>query len=205
MKKSLSVFLLLGFFVSHGFTNSYEETLSKAKVYEENHQWVYALGYYYDAAHMAPTEEEARLKYKAIKKGFDSGLIGLDPISDNPFDSLDQWTSLRNEFQKYFTENPTFDFHFSDFKNLTLNNSDKTGNCEVFIYFTTSQKFLELKNIIQKHLPENINLFKADFDYSKYSTIEKSEINLYSELYEIMEDGLKNYYKETGIPMSDNV
>ena len=72
MKKIiLIIFSLL--FTSVSFANSYDEILIEAEKYENNKEWIYALGAYHDAMKISEDSNIAKHKYdtliECIKEG----------------------------------------------------------------------------------------------------------------------------------------
>ena len=168
----------------------YDDIMQKAKKAEENHEWIYALGNYFDAAHLETAMEEPRLRYKEIKNGFLNGNIGLDECSKNPFTKQEQWIKVKEEFLRYFSQNPTFDFYSSDLKEVRLNAEERTAEYKVYVYTSLSQKFILIRDILVSCLPKDISLFDIQIDYKKYSKNYSDDFELYSDLYKAKEEGI---------------
>ena len=102
MKKLLSLVLIALVSVSAMFAQTYEELLAKAKNYEAKKEWVYAMGYYYDAAFAENAQEEAVQKFVALADEIGNGNPGFGKF--NVFSLHDEWVNLVKNFVKYFTE-----------------------------------------------------------------------------------------------------
>ena len=66
MKKIITILFII-FFVFPGFSESYDELLSKGKDFESKKQYVYALGYYYDAMQEDDTSTEAKKLFDSLE------------------------------------------------------------------------------------------------------------------------------------------
>ena len=110
MKKVISILCLFVSLSIPVFAGAYEDNMAKAKDYEAKKQYIYAIGYYYDAAMLAETDELHDVAYDKIsgivarlKKGSD----GLElSLWDDPKEA---WDKVLLEFFRYFTEFSPYD------------------------------------------------------------------------------------------------
>lgn len=89
-------------FVTTLFGQTYEEYLAKAKQYEAEKRWAYALGAYYDAmgTDLSPEEKkEAHDGYVTLQKAILSGNPGLGKF--NAFTLHDEWKNLLIDAEKF--------------------------------------------------------------------------------------------------------
>lgn len=131
----------------------YQAHLAKAKEYESQKKWVYALGEYYDAmtAELSESTVEDVEAYNAwlnISDKISNGNPGLGEYDD--FDYVDSWILLLQEYEKYWTENCPKTFYFNKPERTELNRETRTANYEIKIEMIDNPKFMEIDKIIQK-------------------------------------------------------
>ena len=97
-------------FVTTLFGQTYEEYLAKAKQYEAEKRWAFALGAYYDAmgTDLSPEEKkEAHDGYVTLRDAILSGNPGLGKF--NAFTLHDEWKNLfLQDISKPFLKNISY-------------------------------------------------------------------------------------------------
>lgn len=118
----------------------YRELFNKAKEYEEKGQIFYALAYYADALMVRnAANEEAEERFTSIGKLLTwDGLPGVK--SKDQFALYNDWISLLEDAEKYWTEYSPFSFSYR----LTqgdLNYENQTASYNLYVYADYSEKF----------------------------------------------------------------
>lgn len=118
----------------------YRELFNKAKEYEEKGQIFYALAYYADALMVRnAANEEAEERFTSIGKLLTwDGLPGVK--SKDQFALYNDWISLLEDAEKYWTEYSPFSFRYR----LTqgdLNYENQTASYNLYVYADYSEKF----------------------------------------------------------------
>ena len=138
-KTSVLITLLVGFCISI-FAEDYETLLNKGKEYESKKEYVYALGYYYDAMYTENALEGARDSFNRLSEMLKKGSDGLElSMWDDPEEA---WNKVIKEYHKYFTEFCPYDFLYDG--NLVkgeLNYKDKTATYSMRCIYSLSEKF----------------------------------------------------------------
>lgn len=139
MKRIISIVVILFTLTSLFAQNAkYNELLEKARSYESNNEWAYALGYYADAITADPVNAvEAAEKFKSISDSIESGNPGLTPVTGRL--QMEAWESLLCNTEKYFTENFPYFVNFS--KPQMKNKNGKNYNYWSNVYYSLNFKF----------------------------------------------------------------
>ena len=151
MKKLIILFISGLFCVSTLFSQSYEEWLKKAKDYENQKRWCYALGAYYDAM---GTEESPEIKqeayegYKTLKDEILSGNPGRGKY--NAFSIHDEWKNLLIDAEKYGSSNNMYEITIGELKQGDLDYATKTATYNAEISFKKSNRYNSIIQIIRK-------------------------------------------------------
>lgn len=142
MKKRLltGIVCLLGIF-AFGQSAKYTELLNKAKKYDSEKNYAYALGYYYDAVREdVRNSKEAYDRFIEIENVLKDGKPGFDEYDD--FSIYDGWVSLLKNAEKYWTEH-AYEIYRCDFK-LTQKNLDmetRTANYLITVTYNENRKY----------------------------------------------------------------
>lgn len=161
MKKIITVLLLAC--LSYLFAESYEELFTKAQEYENNKQYVHALGTYYDAIRLEKSEKAipAMNQFYNLSQIIKTGKPGYGEFDE--FDLYENWVMLLREYDSYVTENPPITIPIENIKRVNVNLENKTAdyeiNCSVNRF---NQKSEILKNIIYTGCPKNITIYSMD-------------------------------------------
>lgn len=149
------------------FAENYETMINKGKEYEERKEYIYALGYYYDAMNSENAQPEAKDNYNRVSNQIRWGAKGLElSMWEDPNEA---WNKIIREYYKYFTEYSPYDFNYSgdlcqgeiNYKNKTIN---YTMDCNSFL----SEKFIAISEALAK---------SVDYVYKEY---DKTGYNWYS-------------------------
>lgn len=171
--KKLGFFTMLLFIANIIFAQNYEANLSKAKEYEEKKEFVYALGYYYDAMNDANALTEARQKFNSLYKKLCKGPSGLElSLWDDPKEA---WKKVILDFYRYFTEFSPYEFYYYDeLEQGELDYKNKTATYLMKYDFKLSDKFKAISNCLtNSDIWDNDD--EAHYYYlSKYTTIVNS-------------------------------
>ena len=127
----------------------YDELYAKAKEYEAQGKYFYALASYYDAMEAEPTEkaEEALDAYKKLAAVLKAGKPGYGEDMDE-FDIYDGWLSIAEEYDEYWKTISPIYFKSASFEKGELNMETRTGSYNVSITDAYTNKYLELKDIV---------------------------------------------------------
>lgn len=141
MKKLLN-FVLIGVFCSSlALTQSYSEYLEKAKKYESQKKWCYALGAYYDAM---GTDELPENKYEAwegyhnLCQAIESGNPGLGKF--NLFTIHDEWKKLLIDAEKYGSSFSKYELTVGELVQGDLDYTTKTASYSAKIIYKISDR-----------------------------------------------------------------
>lgn len=161
---------------------SYTELLETAKKYEEEKQWIHALGTYYDVmetgiskeAHTIytgsnysteeinkislsiPTEVfESHDRWEQITKSIMGGNPGIGGF--DAFDLVDNWILLMQEYERYWTENAPMAIIFAKPVRTALNRETRTATYLFGAHFKSSDKYDEISRVV-------INGFKKAYN-----------------------------------------
>lgn len=145
MKKLITLFALLitsSVVCLFAQNTEYDSLMQKAKDYESQKKYVYAMGTYWDA--ILATEDyeeayEAHEKYTTLVEEFVNGKPGLDEYDE--FSIYDGWMSALDEFVSYWTENNPFIIKFDELKKGPLNYETRTTEYTIQGKLEGSNKF----------------------------------------------------------------
>ena len=204
MKKLLlfitSIFLLLPLHSQN--VKKYEELLAKAKKYEAQKKYAYALGTYFDAAEEnLDNADEALDSYYKLLNAFEEGNPGLEAYDE--FSLYEGWKSLLEDAERYWTEHAgeVWMFEISNLKRESLDYETKTGSYSFTIKRGENTfKFKQFNYAIKKGLKQ---VWKNDWKkipsdwpetsvFPANSTYEKTKAAVYTETM----TGLKYYKKK---------
>lgn len=156
--------------------NTYQELLQQGITYEENEEYVYALGVYYDACRDYPFKcTEAKRRFKELSETIKSGKPGLKEYDD--FEFYDAWISLLKNAEKYGTENPPYYVKCEDIKKGEIDYENRTADYYIDFKYGLTNKFYEIyQNTIIKGLEAAYrNDFKAiPSDWPEHSVYQAS-------------------------------
>lgn len=177
MKKLVIISIIFFTLLCHqGFADKakYDELLKKAKNYETQKKFIYALGTYYDAMSEETSDCEEALKcYERISNQLLSGKPGFDTY--NSFTLHDEWRNRLIEAEQYWTDFPPIYIKVDEKLNQDkLNYDTKTADYSFNFGFYWKEKFLELAEILStgcekaksqdwKDFPKFCNYNKLDF------------------------------------------
>ena len=171
--KKLMIYVFMIFMSTITFAQNYEANLAKAKEYEEKKEFVYALGYYYDAMNDENALPEARQNFNSISTKLSKGPSGLElSMWDDPKEA---WRNVILEFYKYFTEFSPYEFYYYDkLEQRELDYKNKTATYLMKYDFKLSNKFKAISNCLtNSDIWDNDD--EAHYYYlSKYTTIVNS-------------------------------
>ncbi|GEM_PF-6477120 len=146
MKKILSI-LFIALYVLPGFSNEYDDLLAKGKDFESKQQYVYALGYYYDAMQKDDSTTEANKLFNSLENKLRQGASGLKLSKwDDPKEA---WKNIIKEFYKYFTEFSPYEFHyFDELEQGELNYKNRTASYSMKYNISLTNKFMILSKCL---------------------------------------------------------
>ncbi|MCI6592189.1 MAG: formylglycine-generating enzyme family protein [Spirochaetia bacterium] len=151
MKKILQCIFMVIFSVTGLRAQSYTEYLSKAKQYEGQKKWCYALGAYYDAMgtdESPESKKEAYEGYKALKDAILSGNPGLGKY--NQFSIHDEWTNLLIDAEKYGSSNNMYEITVGKLEQGDLDYSAKTATYNAAISYSHNSRYKNTITIIER-------------------------------------------------------
>lgn len=129
-------------FVTTLFGQTYEEYLAKAKQYEAEKRWAFALGAYYDAmgTDLSPEEKkEAHDGYVTLRDAILSGNPGLGKF--NAFTLHDEWKNLLIDAEKFGSSFNSYMLTIGDLVQGDLNYENRTASYSAEISYTRSEKY----------------------------------------------------------------
>ena len=134
------------------FLPLYEGHLAKAKQYEAEKRWCFALGSYYDAMGVVDLDpefkKEAVLGYKTIVNAILSGNPGLGTF--NVFTLHDEWKNLLIDAEKYGSSIPKFSMEIGELIRGDLDYQTKTASYHAIISVELSSRYVSTILIIEK-------------------------------------------------------
>lgn len=125
----------------------YPSLIEKARAFENENQWAYALGYYFDAVTLAisdanNSDTEAIERFRIISNAIREGKPGLGTY--DIFSLHDQWKNLIENTEKYFSEFPPYDINVGKLTESGLDYNTKTASYTTKITFSESRKYQEI-------------------------------------------------------------
>ena len=147
----------------------YAELYAKAKEYEAQGKYFYALASYYEAMEAEPSEkaEEALDAYKKLADVLKAGKPGYGEDMDE-FDIYDGWLSIAGEYDSYWKENCPVYFKSCSFEKGELNMETRTGSYSASATDGYTSKYLELKDIVYTGWK---NAYRNDWSKGKSSSL----------------------------------
>ncbi|MCR5620559.1 MAG: formylglycine-generating enzyme family protein [Treponema sp.] len=167
----------------------YDALFAKARKYEEQGRYMYALGGYWDAMKADPKKaKDAYYAYAELANTIASGNPGYGEFDE--FSIYDGWVELCKDFEKYWTENCPDAFTFSIRKG-ELDMATRTATYYVHILVERSVKFNDIASYI-------IHGFQSKWKNS-WTGIPKSwpYTSIYKDEKNMMKNGVA-LFKETG-------
>ncbi len=175
MKRIVSLLFFTLMFITMIFSESYEELLAKGKLCEGKKEYVYALGYYYDAMNSeSDNSGEGEEKFNSIAEKLRRGVDGLElSMWDDPKEA---WNKIIKEYHKYFTEFSPYEFFYGNkLQQGELNYKNKTASYTMTCYSKLSEKFMEISKILSNSI--NLNEQDGELRNNWYSCEDKKVIN----------------------------
>ncbi len=125
MKKIISILITILFFSTLIFSDDYASLIKKGTDYENNKQYVHAIGCYYEAMEIDETYEDitAYESYKNLFNAIRDGKPG--PLEYDVLDLYDGWVELLKDAESFFAENPPFTLTY-DFVRGDLNYDNRS-------------------------------------------------------------------------------
>lgn len=124
-------------------TEKYFQLLNEAKKFESAQEYVFALGFYYDAMDECPPyANEAYENYHRILMLIKAGKPGKEV--NNPFALYDGWLALLRNAEKYFTNYPPMYVQFGSFKQEKLDYATRTASYSTPITLSYTPKFIDI-------------------------------------------------------------
>lgn len=155
----------------------YDNLMNKAKEYEQKENFVYALGYYFDASQEKDASENNKVSAKQaldlLAEKLKNGEVGLK--EQTVFGINDALTSLKFAMYKYFTEFCAFDFIFSIEKQTNIDYENRTADYLACFSCKDSAKYKEIKSAVYNAF-ENLPYYEAKvgraahFDENDFNT-----------------------------------
>ena len=135
MKKLFIIFTFSILIISNLIAQNmdYQSHYSKGKEYEKQGKWISALGEYYDAMVSEPNENgyQAYFSWETIATALENGNPGIGNYDE--FDFIDNWLSVLQNYEQYWTENCPVLFFFEKPERLQLNRENKTADYQLLI------------------------------------------------------------------------
>lgn len=154
MKKLNLIFIMMilaaASLVSQEPSGKYKTFLARAKQYESDKKYVYALGSYYDAIAAEPTllAKEAYDSFVALKTLIEEGNPGFK--TDDEFVLHDSWKSLLSEFERYWTENVPLRFYVEELQKGDVDFVNRTTNYTVPFGWDDNIKYTKMLEIFME-------------------------------------------------------
>lgn len=146
------------------FAQNKVSLIEKAKSYENDKKYIYAIATYYDAIAYEPSQEAFR-SYKKLTMLISDGIPGVEDYDE--FSLYDSWLSLLVEFEQYWTEHPgeVFSITIGELAKDKIDYSTRTAIYSIPIYISSrdpfTHKFSEIANIICSGLEK---VWKEDWE-----------------------------------------
>lgn len=182
----LKKLFLIGFsllFVTTLFGQTYEEYLAKAKQYEAEKRWAFALGAYYDAmgTDLLPEEKkEAHDGYVTLRNAILSGNPGLGKF--NAFTLHDEWKNLLIDAEKFGSSFNPYILTIGDLVQGDLNYENRTASYSAKISYTRSEKYDCTIGVVRSGLyaahKEDWSDIPSDWPYKSVSYEQNEKYNV---------------------------
>ncbi len=163
------------------FAQTYAEHISKAKQYESQKKWCYALGEYYDAFCSDENIENLRiayLKYSALRSTIENGNPGFGNF--NQFTLHDEWKRLLIDAEKFGSSFNPYTITIGNLEQGDLDYTTRTASYNAKIDYSLGERYKNTIDVIKKgyfkayrkdwtDLPEKWPEFSVSYNYdSKY-------------------------------------
>ena len=129
--------------------SEYDSLMQKAKEYETQKKYVYAMGTYWDAILASDNYDEssdAYSKYIDLFAAFKSGKPGLDEYDE--FSIYDEWNKAWDEWILYQADSPMFYISFDQLKKGELDYETKTASYKITAHYKESDKIQIIENAL---------------------------------------------------------
>ena len=170
-------------FVTTLFGQTYEEYLAKAKQYEAEKRWAFALGAYYDAmgTDLSPEEKKEALDgYVTLQKAILSGNPGLGKF--NAFTLHDEWKNLLIDAEKFGSSFNPYILTIGELVQGDLNYENRTASYSAKISYTTSKKYECTIDVVRRGLyaayKEDWSDIPSDWPYKSVSYEQNEKYNV---------------------------
>lgn len=170
-------------FVTTLFGQTYEEYLAKAKQYEAEKRWAFALGAYYDAmgTNLPPEEKkEAHDGYVTLQKAILSGNPGLGKF--NAFTLHDEWKNLLIDAEKFGSSFNPYILTIGELVQGDLNYENRTASYSAKISYTRSEKYDCTIGVVRSGLyaahKEDWSDIPSDWPYKSVSYEQNEKYNV---------------------------
>lgn len=134
-----------------GQSSEFTTHIDKAKEYETQKKWCYALAEYYDALGTDDSEEikdKALEAYNTLAASIENGNPGLGTYND--FTLHDEWKNLLIDSEKYGSTHSKYELWIGDLQKGDLDYTNKTATYYSQIIPTVSYKWLKTIGVIVK-------------------------------------------------------
>jgi len=157
--KSVILVILLSSICFSLFANEQSKALvMKAKQYEANKKYAFALGTYYDAVVADPEEsEEAYDSFQKLSYEIMAGRPGFGNF--NEFTLYDNWVLFLKDAEAYWTVNCPYAFSFSELKKENVDFEKRTADYSCEVQCDYSEKY---KAIVQNIIMSGIKMALTD-------------------------------------------
>ena len=145
MKKIASMVFIFGLWIScvFGQNESFSIHMKKAKDFEAQKKYVYALGEYYEAMSVEKSLDgkTAYEGWVSLSEIIQSGKPGYGDFDE--FSFVDEWILQLQDFEKYWTENCPILIICNNPERIELNRENKTATYEMKMTWQLSPKYKE--------------------------------------------------------------
>lgn len=194
------------------WSEEFANHMNKAKEFEENKNWIWALDEYYNALDSWQDSDEAAVAYAAYKELADiieSGKPGRGEF--DTFSIYDEWKNLLLEAESYGNKIFPYEISFSSLKTTLLNRETKTADYAVYLETFFSTRYLKTIGVVANGYnkidkngwtgmpasfpgePVSKESLSSEFYYNDY--IYHKDAGIQTNAFAIIQT--KNYYVET--------
>lgn len=141
-----------------GQSAEFTKHMTKAKEYEAQKKYAYALGEYYDALDADDEFEiknEAFKAYKNLASIIENGKPGYGEFDE--FSKVDNWILLLQNFEQYWTEYCPVIIICGTPERISLNREAKTATYDVKISWKKNPKYEEISKVLKAGLEKAYN------------------------------------------------
>lgn len=129
----------------------YESCMERAKNYEKNKSWIWALDEYYNAINSSRKGQELETAFNAYSElagMIESGMPGRGEF--DKFSLYESWKNLLIETEQYGNRVFPYELYFGSFQTIKLNLENKTADYSVRLAFTRSTRYLKTVGVVSK-------------------------------------------------------